>query len=67
MMVTSNFTGGGAAFNGGGARPAMNSFNAGGKLTFDFKNDISVIGDCDTQMMDQFFGIYGSVTVRYSF
>lgn len=67
MVVTSTFTGGGAAFNGDGFRPAVNSYNAGGKLTFDFKNDISVTGDCDTQMMEDFFGIYGSVTVRYSF
>ncbi|MBP7056330.1 MAG: autotransporter outer membrane beta-barrel domain-containing protein [Candidatus Omnitrophica bacterium] len=67
MAVTSTFTGGGAAFNSTGFRAPMNSFNAGTKLTLDFKNDITVTGDCDTQMMEDFFGIYGSVTVRYSF
>jgi hypothetical protein len=50
-----------------GARPAQHSFNAGGKLTLDFKNDISVIADCDTEMRDKFFGVYGSLTLRYSF
>jgi uncharacterized protein with beta-barrel porin domain len=67
MAVTSNFNGGGASFNSNGAKPALNSFNAGGELTFDFKNNISIIANCDTEMKDEFFGIYGSATVRYSF
>lgn len=67
FTVTSNFNGGGASFNSNGAKPACNSFNAGGKLVFDFKNNISIVGDCDTEMKDQFFGIYGSLTVRYDF
>jgi uncharacterized protein with beta-barrel porin domain len=67
MIVTSTFTGGGASFNANGAKPANNSFNAGGQLAFDFKNNVSLIADCDTEMADEFFGIYGAVTVRYSF
>ncbi|MBU1808108.1 MAG: autotransporter domain-containing protein [Candidatus Omnitrophica bacterium] len=64
---TSNFNGGGGDFNSNGAKPALNSFNAGGQLIFDFKNDISLIANCDTELKDQFFGIYGSATVRYEF
>ncbi|MCX5678072.1 MAG: autotransporter domain-containing protein, partial [Candidatus Omnitrophica bacterium] len=67
MAVTSNFNGGGGNFGSNGAKPALNSFNAGGQLTFNFKNDISLIANCDTEMKDEFFGIYGSATVRYNF
>jgi len=41
--------------------------NLGGKLSFDLKNNISVIGECDTELRDQFVGVYGSVTLRYKF
>ena len=67
MIVASTFTGGGPSFNSNGFKPALNSYNAGGKLAFNFKNDVSVIADCDTEMKDQFFGIYGAVTLRYDF
>lgn len=67
MVVASTFTGGGASFNSNGAKPALNSYNAGGQLTFDLKNDISVIASCDTEIKDEFFGIYGSATARYNF
>jgi autotransporter-associated beta strand protein len=67
MVMTSTFTGGGASFNSNGAKPAQNSFNIGGKLTLDLKNDVSVIGECDTELKDEFFGIYGAVTLRYAF
>jgi len=67
FAATSNFNGGGADFGSNGCKPAINSFNAGGQLIFDFKNDVSIIGNCDTEMKDQFFGIYGSVTLRYDF
>jgi autotransporter-associated beta strand protein len=67
MAVTSNFNGGGASFNTNGCKPALNSFNAGGQLIFEFKNDVSIVGNCDTEMRDQFFGIYGSVSLRYDF
>ncbi|MCX5666821.1 MAG: autotransporter domain-containing protein [Candidatus Omnitrophica bacterium] len=67
MEVTSTFTGGGPSFNANGTSPALNSFNIGGQLTFEFQNDISVIGVCDAEVKDEFFGIYGSVTLRYNF
>jgi len=67
MVVTSTFTGGGPSFNPVGTNPALNSFNVGGKLIFDFKNDVSIVGVCDTEIKDEFFGIYGSVTLMYDF
>jgi uncharacterized protein with beta-barrel porin domain len=67
FAVSSNFNGGGASFGSNGCKPALNSFNAGGQMIFDFKNDVSIIGNCDTEMKNQFFGIYGSVTLRYDF
>lgn len=67
MAVTSTYTGGGASFDSKGVRPARNSANIGGKLSLDFKNDISIIGECDTQLSDHFVGVYGSATVRYKF
>jgi hypothetical protein len=41
--------------------------NAGGKLSLDFKDDISLIAECDTQMRNGFFGVFGSGTVKYKF
>ncbi len=67
MAMTSTFNGGGASFNSNGCKPAQSSFNAGGKLSFDMDNNVSLVGTCDTEIKDQFFGIYGSVAVRYSF
>jgi hypothetical protein len=34
-------------------------------LTLDLKNDVSAIADCDTEMKEDFFGVFGSVTLRY--
>jgi autotransporter-associated beta strand protein len=67
MAVTSTYTGGGASFNANGAKPAKNGVNLGAKLSFDLKNDISLIGECDTEMRNEFVGVYGSATVRYKF
>jgi uncharacterized protein with beta-barrel porin domain len=64
---TSSFSGGGGAFNSNGAKPARNSFIAGGQLVCAFKNDFSVILDCDTELKDKYFGIFGSATLRYNF
>jgi len=66
VAVTSAYAGGGS-FTANGAKSAANSANLGGKLFFDFKNDISLIAQCDTQIKNKFFGVYGSVTVRYRF
>jgi len=67
VALTSTYTGGGTSFASGGAKPAKNGANLGGKLSFDLKNNISVIGECDTELRDQFVGVYGSVTLRYKF
>jgi uncharacterized protein with beta-barrel porin domain len=67
MVVTSAFTGGGGSFTSTGARPARNGANIGGKLSFDLKNDISLIAGVDTEMKDSFFGVAGTVTIRYKF
>jgi len=67
MVVTSAFTGGGASFTSTGASPARNGANIGGKLSFDFNNDISLIAGIDTEVKDNFFGVYGSVALRYKF
>ncbi|MDD5097992.1 MAG: autotransporter domain-containing protein, partial [Candidatus Omnitrophica bacterium] len=67
VAVTSTYTGGGASFGSNGVKPPRNSANIGGKLSFDLKNDISLVAECDTQMTSEFFGVYGSATVRYKF
>ena len=67
VASSSTFTGGGASFNTNGCSPAQSSFDVGGKLTLALKNDVTVTGECDTELKDQFFGIYGALTVRYSF
>ena len=67
MTVTSSFTGGGASFTSSGARPAKSGADIGGKLTFDFMNDMSLIGELDAELKDGFVGVYGSGTVRYKF
>jgi uncharacterized protein with beta-barrel porin domain len=67
MALTSSFTGGGGAFTTTGARPARNGANVGGKLSFDLKDDISLIAGVDTEMKDSFFGVSGTLTVRYKF
>lgn len=67
MATTSNFTGGGASFATNGATPAPNGLNLGGQLIFDFNNDFSIYVIGDTEFRDQFFGAYGSVTLRYEF
>ena len=68
MAVTSSFTGGGGAFTSTGAKPAADTANVGGKLSFDINNDISLIAAADTEFRkDGFWGVYGSGTLRYKF
>ena len=67
MVITSTYTGGGGAFTSNGTKMVKDGVNAGGKLSFDLKDDISLIAECDTQMRDGFFGVFGSATVRYKF
>ncbi|MEI6068742.1 MAG: autotransporter domain-containing protein [Methylococcaceae bacterium] len=65
FAVTSNFNGGGAAFGSNGAKPAVNSFNVGGELKLDLRDEIALIGKVDTQLRQGFSGVFGSFTVRF--
>ena len=65
FAVTSNFNGGGAAFGSNGVKPAVNSFNVGGELKLNLRDEIALIGKVDTQLREGFSGIYGSFTVRF--
>ena len=67
MILTSNFSGGGTSFDSRGFSPPRNSINAGGMLGINFKNDISILLECDTEMKNRFFGIYGAAKVKYNF
>jgi uncharacterized protein with beta-barrel porin domain len=67
MSVTANFVGGGASFVNNGASPARSGADLGGKLSFDFKKDLSLIAAFDAELKDGFVGLYGSGTVRYKF
>ena len=67
MAMTSTFTGGGGSFISNGAKPAKSGISLGGKLSFDLKNDVSIVAECETQMRSEFFGVYGSVALRYKF
>jgi len=67
MTVTSAFTGGGASFVSNGANPDRNAANIGGSLSFDLKDDISLIAGVDTEIKENFFAAYGSVSLRYKF
>jgi uncharacterized protein with beta-barrel porin domain len=65
FAVTSTFNGGGEAFGSNGAKPAVNSFNVGGELKLDLKDEVAIIGKVDTQLREGFSGVYGSFTVRF--
>jgi autotransporter-associated beta strand protein len=65
FAVTSTFNGGGAAFGANGAKPAVNSFNVGGELKLDLKDEIAITGKIDTQLRQGFSGVFGSFTVRF--
>jgi uncharacterized protein with beta-barrel porin domain len=65
FAVTSTFNGGGAAFGANGAKPAINSFNVGGELKLDLRDEIAVTGKIDAQLRQDFSGVFGSFTVRF--
>ena len=67
MSITSSFVGGGTSFTANGVTPQKNGINFGSKLSFDFKNDLSLIAEWDINMKEGFLGVYGSGTVRYKF
>ena len=65
FAVTSTFNGGGADFGANGAKPAINSFNVGGELKLDLRDEIAVTGKIDAQLRQDFSGVFGSFTVRF--
>ncbi|MCX5679391.1 MAG: autotransporter domain-containing protein [Candidatus Omnitrophica bacterium] len=67
MAMTSTFTGGGPSFNSNGFKPAKSSFDLGGKLSLDLKNDVSIVGEFNTELKDQYYGLFGSASLRYKF
>ena len=67
IAVTSSYTGGGGSFTTNGAKASKNGANLGGKLSFNFKNDVSIILEADTVAKEHFFGVSGAATVRYKF
>ncbi len=67
MVVTSSFTGGGGSFTSNGVTPQKDGIEYGSKLSFDLKNDISLIAECNVEMRSGFIGVYGSGTVHYKF
>ena len=67
MVMTSTFTGGGASFESNGCKPARSSFNFGGKLSIDMNNDVSFVGTCDAELKDEYYGIFGSILLKYKF
>ncbi len=67
MVITSSLTGGGGSFTANGLTPKADGIDLGSKLSFDLKNNISFIADCDVELKDGFVEVYGSGTVRYKF
>ena len=39
----------------------------GGKLSVDMDNDVSLVGTCDTELKDKYYGIFGSIVLKYKF
>ena len=67
MVMTSSFVDDGGSFVANGAAPARGGMNIGGKVSFDFKNNMSLIAAFDSELKSGFFDLYGSGTVRYKF
>jgi len=67
MVVTSTYSGGGGSFTSTGAGPARDGANLGGKISFDFKNDISLILGVDAELKDNFYGLTGTASFSYKF
>jgi uncharacterized protein with beta-barrel porin domain len=67
MTVTSAFTGGGASFTSVGASPAKDGADIGGKLSLNLSSDFSLIAAVDAELKDSFYGIAGSLSLRYKF
>jgi len=67
QQVTSNFTGGGGAFDTTGFTPAQSSYDFGTKLTLITKYNVSFAVNYDCEVKEDFYAHYGYLNVRYSF
>jgi len=67
MTVTSAFVNDGGSFTFNGITPMKNAVDIGGKMSFDLKDNMSLIAAFDSELKNGFLGIYGSGTVRYRF
>ena len=67
QQTASRFTGGGISFNSYGVRPARSSYDFGGTLLLEMDNGISISGDYDLEVKDDYIGHSGYVTVTYDF
>ena len=66
-QTTANFSGGGAAFNTTGAKPAQNSIAMGGEIVLATKSNVSLVANYDLELKDEFWSHTYTGTVRYSF
>jgi outer membrane autotransporter protein len=65
--TTASFAGGGASFNTVGAKPAKNGMLFGAELAFLDKGNITVTGNWDIELKDEFVSNTYYGTVRYDF
>ena len=65
--TTANFAGGGPSFNSQGAKPAQNGMLFGAELAFLNKGNVTVTGNWDIELKDQYMSNTYYGTVRYDF
>jgi outer membrane autotransporter protein len=65
--TTASFAGGGGSFNTQGAKPAKNGMLFGAELAFLNKGNVTVTGNWDIELRDQFMSNTYYGTVRYDF
>jgi outer membrane autotransporter protein len=65
--TTTQLAGGGTAFATGGLDPAQSSYNAGAKLTWMVKDNVTVSVSYDLGLKEGFAGHSGHLHVRYAF
>ncbi len=67
FKTTASFAGGGSSFTTQGANPAKNGFLMGAELTFLNKGNMTVRGNWDIELKDQYMSNTYYGTVRYDF
>ena len=65
--TTASFAGGGASFNTRGAKPAKSGILFGGELAFLNKGNVTLTGNWDLEVKDQFMSNTYYGTARYDF